>query len=220
MADKVTAIGTIGFGIDTFDRLDMAANKNGVYAVKQSVNGRVFSEFDFESFSFGETRYINTLIDYAHFYDHRRRIQKCFKEPYNHLSIYKSLYNDGKINVEEGMSYNVELYISDMAGNTTKLIIPVEGKREEEKISKIDDTTDDFVIADKPNNFDLGAAKVYFPASTFYEDFFINLEKGNDTITVHDNSIAAHRNFTISFDPSKYSAEEKNNYLLRIWIVE
>jgi hypothetical protein len=203
LADKVTAIGTIGFGINSFDRLDMAANKNGVYAIKQTVNGRVYSEFDFDSFSFGETRYINTLIDYAYFYDHRQKIQKCFKEPYNHLSIYKSLYNDGKIKVEEGVSYKVELLISDVAGNTTKLIIPVDGKKQEEKIAKDDETTENFMIASKPNNFDLGAAKVYFPASTFYEDFFINLEKGSDTITIHDNSVAAHRNFTISFDPSQ-----------------
>jgi len=214
LADKVTAIGTIGFGINTFDRLDMAANKNGVYAIKQSVNGRVHSEFNFESFSFGESRYINTLIDYAHFYDHRERIQKCFKEPYNPLSIYKALYNDGKIKVEEGMSYNVELLISDLAGNTTKLIVPVEGKRQEEKISKADTTTDHHLIAEKPNNFDLGAAKVYFPASTFYEDFFINLEKGSDTITIHDNSVAAHRNFTISFDPSKYSEEDRKQLFI------
>jgi len=214
LADKVTAIGTIGFGINTFDRLDMAANKNGVYAIKQSVNGRVHSEFDFESFSFGESRYINTLIDYAHFYDYRQRIQKCFKEPYNHLSIYNSLYNDGKIKVEEGMSYNVELLISDLAGNTTKLIVPVEGKREKEKISKADTTTDHYLIAEKPNNFDLGAAKVYFPANTFYEDFFINLEKGSDTITIHDNSVAAHRNFTISFDPSKYSKEDRKQLFI------
>ncbi|MER3317633.1 MAG: M23 family metallopeptidase [Allomuricauda sp.] len=214
LADKVTAIGTIGFGINSFDRLDMAANKNGVYAIKQTVNGRVYSEFDFDSFSFGETRYINTLIDYAYFYDHRQRIQKCFKEPYNHLSIYESLYNDGKIKVEEGASYNVELLISDVAGNTTKLIIPIDGKKQEEKIAKDDETTENFVISSKPNNFDLGAAKVYFPASTFYEDFFINLEKGSDTVTIHDNSVAAHRNFTISFDPSKYSEEDRKQMFI------
>ena len=214
LADKVTAIGTIGFGINSFDRLDMAANKNGVYAIKQTVNGRVYSEFDFDSFSFGETRYINTLIDYAHFYDHRQKIQKCFKEPYNHLNIYESLYNDGKIKVEEGVSYKVELLISDVAGNSTKLIIPIDGKKQEEKIAKDDETTENFMIASKPNNFDLGAAKVYFPASTFYEDFFINLEKGSDTITIHDNSVAAHRNFTISFDPSKYSEEDRKQLFI------
>ncbi|MCA0957802.1 M23 family metallopeptidase [Muricauda ruestringensis] len=214
LADKVTAVGTIGFGINSFDRLDMAANKNGVYAVKQTVNGKVYSEFDFDTFSFGETRYINTLIDYAHFYNHRERIQKCFKEPYNHLSIYKSLYNDGKIEIIEGLSYTVEILISDLAGNTTKLIIPVEGKMQEEKIAKKNDPTDNFLIANKPNNFDLGAAKVFFPASTFYEDFYIDLQKGTDTITIHNNSVAAHRNFTISFDPSKYTTEERKQMFI------
>lgn len=214
MAEKVTAIGTIGFGINTFDRQDMAANKNGVYAVKQTVNGRVYSEFDFETFSFGETRYINTLIDYAHFYRHRQRIQKCFKEPFNHLSIYKTLYNNGEIDIEEGLSYNVELIISDVAGNSTKLVIPVEGKRETIKIPKDEGKTENFILADKPNNFDLGAAKVYFPANTFYEDFYIRLEKGSDTVAIHDNSVAAHRNFTISFDPSKYTEEERKQLFI------
>ncbi len=214
LAEKVTAIGTIGFGINTFDRQDMAANKNGVYAVKQTVNGRVYSEFDFETFSFGETRYINTLIDYAHFYKHRQRVQKLFKEPFNHLGIYKTLYNNGEIYIEEGLSYNVELTISDIAGNTTKLVIPVEGKREPLKIPKDEGKTENFILADKPNNFDLGAAKVYFPANTFYEDFYIRLEKGSDTVAIHDNSVAAHRNFTISFDPSKYNEEERKQLFI------
>ncbi|MDC6384529.1 M23 family peptidase [Flagellimonas taeanensis] len=214
LADKVTASGSIGFGINTFDRQDMAANQNGVYSVRQTVNGRVYSEFDFETFSFGETRYINTLIDYAHFYKFRQRIQKCFKEPFNHLSIYKSLYNNGQIDLEEGMSYNVELLISDIAGNTTKLIIPVEGKKESAKKIKNDEASSDFILADKPNNFDLGAAKVYFPANTFYDDFYIALKKGEDTVAIHDNSVAAHRNFTISFDPSKYPSSDRDQMFI------
>jgi hypothetical protein len=214
LADKVTASGSIGFGINTFDRQDMAANQNGVYSVRQTVNGRVYSEFDFETFSFGETRYINTLIDYAHFYKFRQRIQKCFKEPFNHLSIYKSLYNNGRIDLEEGMSYNVELLISDIAGNTTKLVIPVEGKKESAKKIKNDKTLSDFILADKPNNFDLGAAKVYFPANTFYDDFYIDLKKGEDTVAIHDNSVAAHRNFTISFDPSKYPSSDRDQMFI------
>ena len=214
LADNVNAIGTIGFGFNGFDRQDLAANKNGVYSVKQTVNGRVYSEYVFETFSFGETRYINTLIDYSHFGKFKQRIQKCFKEPYNHLGIYKTLYNDGKVTVKDGLSYKVELSIADIEGNTTKIVIPVSGKREAIKIKKEDRQTSDFIIANKPNNFDLGAAKVYFPANTFYEDFYINLEKGTDTVTIHDNRVAAHRNFTISFDASKFKAEDKNQLFI------
>ena len=214
LADKVSAIGTIGIGFDGFDRQDMAANKNGVYAVQQTVNGKVYCEYDFETFSFGETRYINTLIDYGYFGKFRQRIQKCFKEPYNRLGIYKTLYNDGKIDIEEGFSYNVELTISDIEGNAIKVVIPVEGKREPAKIQRENAVTENFIIADKPNNFDLGAAKVYFPASTFYENFYIDLKKGTDTVAIHNNSVAAHRNFTISFDATKFTPEEKRQLFI------
>ncbi|MBT8321665.1 MAG: M23 family metallopeptidase, partial [Eudoraea sp.] len=59
LAEKVKALGTIGFGVNAFDRQDLAANKNGVFAIEQRVNGKVYTDFDFDSFSFSETRYIN-----------------------------------------------------------------------------------------------------------------------------------------------------------------
>ncbi|WP_350292278.1 M23 family metallopeptidase [uncultured Croceitalea sp.] len=214
LADKVTASGTIGFGFNGFDRQDLAANKNGVYSVKQTVNGKLYSEYNFETFSYGETRYINTLIDYEHFGKFRQRIQKCFKDESNKLSIYKSLYLDGKIPVVEGLSYSVELLISDIKGNDIKVIIPVEGKKEPLIITDEQKGTANFIKANKPNSFDLGAAKVYFPESTFYKDFNIDLKKGQDTVTIHDETVAAHRNFTITFDVSKYSKQEQKQLFI------
>ncbi len=214
LADKVTASGTIGFGFNGFDRQDMAANKNGVYSVKQSVNGKVYSEYLFETFSFAETRYINTLIDYAHFEQYGQRIQKLFKEEGNKLSIYKQLYREGKIEVQPGLNYSVEIEITDIEGNSTILIIPVEGKQQEIKIPQTITTTENFLVAGKPNTFDLKAARVYFPENTFYQDFYAHLEKGEDTVVVHNNSIAVHRNFTLSFDVTKYNTEEKKQLFI------
>lgn len=209
-ADKVTAIGTIGLGIIAFDRQDLAANKNGVHSVQQLVNGKVYSDYDFESFSFTETRYLNTLIDYDHYGRYRQKIQKLFKTPSNRLSIYNELHNNGKIEVKEGLDYNVEVIVKDLNGNKIKALIQIQGKREELKNVEEVKKTEDFIIAKKPNNYDLGAAKVYFPANTFYDDFYIDLKKGKDTVTIHNNRVAAHRKFTITFDVSKYSAEERS----------
>ena len=214
LADKVTANGTIGFGFNGFDRLDLAPNKNGVYSVTQKVNGKVYSEYNFDTFSFGETRYINTFIDYEHYGKHRQRIQKCFKDNSNKLNIYKSLYSDGKIPVVENVDYSVELLISDIKGNTTKVIIPVEGKSTPLKIKKEEEKTDHYIIANKPNSFNLGAAKVYFPENTFYKNFYMDLKKGADTVKIHNNTTPAHLNFTITFDVSKYSKEEQKQLFI------
>lgn len=214
LADKVTALGNIGVGFIGFDRLDMAANKNGVYSVELSVNGKVYSLYDFESFSFGETRYINTLVDYDYYGRHRQKIQKSFKSPGNNLSIYKDLYNDGIVKINEGLSYNAKLLIKDYAGNKLELNIPIEGVKNLLGNKKIVNKTDNYVIAKKPNNFDLDGAKVYFPTNTFYEDFYIDLKKGKDTVTIHTNTVPAHRNFTITFDVSKYSKEERKQLFI------
>lgn len=214
LADKVSALGTIGFGFNGFDKQDMAPNKNGVYSVRQTVNGKVYSEYDFETFSFGETRYINTFIDYEHFGKLRQRIQKCFKESSNRLGIYNTLYNDGKINVQEGLSYSVELLISDVKGNDIKVIIPVEGKSPTTLRPKKILKTDMYVLANKPNSFDLGGAKVFFPVNTFYKDFYIDLKKGKDTVGIHNKTAAVHRNFTLTFDVSKYSEKERKQLFI------
>ncbi len=214
LADKISALGTIGFGFTGFDRQDMAANKNGIYAVKQTINGKVYSAFDFETFSFGETRYINTLIDYEHFGKFKQRIQKCFKEDYNKLSIYKTLYQDGKLKVLEGMNYTVELLLSDFAGNETKIIIPVEGAAKALKIDKQDKVSPYFAEANKPSSYDLGLVKAFFPRNTFYEDQYLNLEKGTDTVRIHDKGSAAHRNFNMTFDVSNYSKEERKQLFI------
>ena len=214
LADKVTAIGTIGFGFIGYDRQDLAANKNGIYSVRQLVNGREITNYDFESFSYSETRYINTLIDYDHYGKYRQKIQRLFKTPGNRLSIYNILDNEGKINVKEGLSYNVEIRILDVAGNETKVIIPVEGRREQLKAQKRIEKTGTYLVAKKPNNYDLDAAKVYFPASTFYKDFYIDLKKGKDTVTIHNSRVPAHRNFTITFDVSKYSKQDRKQLFI------
>jgi murein DD-endopeptidase MepM/ murein hydrolase activator NlpD len=214
IADKVYALGTIGFGVNAFDRQDLAANKNGVYSIKQLVNSKVYTDIDFETFSFSETRYINTYIDYEHFGKSRQRIQQCFRTPGNKLDIYNTIYNDGKIEVRPGLTYHVEIQIIDVAGNEVKIFIPVQGRREPAKYEVDDDKTDNFVIAKKPNNYDLGGAKVYFPANTFYEDFYIHLKKGKDTVTIHNNSVPAHKNFTISFNTDSFSNDERKQLFI------
>lgn len=217
LADPINASGKIGIGFIGYDRQDMAANQNGLYAVALSVNEKTYSDYDFDSFSFGETRYINTLIDYEYYGRYRKRIQKCFKTEGNKLSIYRELYNNGEIDVKEGLSYSVVLTVTDLKGNETRLTLPITGKKEAIQLPKTVQKTDHYVISKKPNNFDLDGAKVYFPANTFYEDFYIDLKKGKDTVTIHRNTVAAHRNFTITFDATKYSeAEQEQLFIARL----
>lgn len=214
LSDPVIASGTIGFGVKAYDRQDMAANKNGLYRIRQRVNGTLVTDLDFESFSFNETRLINTLIDYPYYAKYQSRIQKCFRDAGNQLSLYKELQGDGKIEVLEGMSYQVELSLTDLAGNETLLRIPVEGRAQPAMVRREEAVTPYYVRADKPASFELGKANAYFPAGCFYENAYLDLGFQGDTVRVHEPTLPLHRNYTLSFDVSDIPEPERGQLFI------
>ncbi len=214
LADKVTAYGKIGFGVNSFDRQDLAYNKNGVYKVALQVNGNKKFEYDFESFSFNETRYINTLIDYSHYKSLKQRIQKLFRVPANTLSIYNETIDEGYLHIEENKSYNVSIHIKDFEDNETVIRIPIEGKKDSILQKEEVKVTDKFLLANRDNIYPLGKHEVYFPKNTFYNNFFIDLKNTNDTLTIHNDKVPAHKNFTVTFDVSNYTKAQRQKMFI------
>src|SRR5690606_27489121 len=198
VADKIYAEGTIGLGVETYDQFDMAYNKNGAYKVCTTVEGKPNFEYNFASFSFSESRYINTLIDYPAYINNRKTIQKCYIEPYNKLSIYEKRDNNGLITIEPNNTYNVTLEVSDLAGNLSTVLIPVEGKKQELLRPKNVFKSDHYLISNRDNIFKVGEATLYFPENSFYYNFFIDLQQNGDTIKVHKDDIPMRKNYTMS----------------------
>ncbi len=62
LASTIKAFGEIGFGVNVYDQLDGAYNKNGLYSLSLAVNGKTVHEFRATSFSFYETKYIKGEI--------------------------------------------------------------------------------------------------------------------------------------------------------------
>lgn len=206
LADTLEASGSVGFGVVGYDRQDMAANKNGLYRLVQRMDGDLRTDLVFDRFSFSETRYINTLIDYPQYARSRTRIQKCFRDAGNQLSMYNTLQEDGKLQIRPGARHLVELELLDLAGNRTLLRIPVRGV-DIAVPREADAVTPYYARADKPATFDLGKAKFYLPEGSLYQGTYLNLEAAGDTVRLHDSSLALHRNFTLSFDVSHLPAE-------------
>ena len=215
-AENIDAIGNIGFAIGTFDRQDLAANSNGVYNIQTFINGNMNFEIDFKRFSFDETKHLNQLIDYEHFSIKKERIQKLFKKN-NPLSIFKSTLNDGFIKIEDSTYSVYKVRVTDYKNNESWVTIHIKGtknsisKPEEEKITPY------FIKTDQTTNLKAGDVTVDFYKDTFYDDFYIDFEVKNDTLTLHKDIKAAKKNFSITYDVSKYSNEDKNKlYIARL----
>ena len=211
LANRITAVGDIGFGLTAWDRLGGANNKNGVYSIEMKVNGKRHYYHDFETFSFAESKYINLFIDYSHYRKFRTQVQKTYKHPANKLNIYKDLVKNGIIYIEEGFSYLVEIIIKDFKGNTSVIKIPILGKESEAITSKSPDTTKYKIIANQFQKFSKDGITIAFPKNTFYEDLYLKFDVKGDVAKVHQPSIPLNKQFTITFDSTRYKKEELNS---------
>jgi len=214
VANPIEAYGKIGIGVNAVDKLDGALNNNGIFNLQMTVNGKKVYEHEVNTFSFAETRYINTLVDYERYHKKRQKIQKCFVEPSNKLSIYKALINNGYLTIEDGLSYNVEIIAKDFKGNKTKLIIPIKGKKVDKIVKKAVEKTPHFFRANEFNKLNKENVSVAFPKNSFYEDLYFDFKFENNIAKLHNGGIPLHRNFTLTFDISGYPAKDKKQVII------
>lgn len=216
IADTVVASGSIGFGINAFDRQDGALNKNGLYSLELQFNGEKVYKFKVEKFSFAESKYINLLIDYGFYKTHKSRIQKCFIEPNNKLSIYERNHPSmGYLEIEDGNEYQVEIIAKDVDGNQTKLTIPILGKTQPITIPFEEKTTNYPILASAFNKFSKDGVTVAFPKNTFYNDFYLDFDVNvDDTALVHKPIVPLHKSYTLTFNVENYSVEERKHLFI------
>ncbi|MEC3908595.1 M23 family metallopeptidase [Tamlana sp. 2201CG12-4] len=213
---SIEAIGAIGFGIETIDRQDLAANSNGVYNIQTFINGNRSFELDFKRFSFDETKHINALIDYEHYISKKKRIQKLFKKN-NPLSILKPNLDNGFIKIEDSTYSVYKIRVADYKNNESWVTIHIKGSNKTTGLKKEKKTTPYFIKADQNINLKEGRVSVDFYKDTFYDDFFIDFEVKNDTLKLHEDVMAAKKTFSITYDVSHYKDTDKNQlYIARL----
>lgn len=214
LANPINAYGTIGFGVNSVDKQNGALNNNGIFDLEMKVNGKTHYNHTVSTFSFAESRYINALIDYSRFNKKRQRVQKCFVEPANKLSIYKNLINDGYVTVKDGLDYTIQIIAKDFKGNKTKLIIPVKGKKDTIATKKEIQKTPHYFKRKEVNTIKDSIVTVTFPKNSFYKDFYFDYSRKKELVKLHNASVPLHKRFTLTFDVSKYPAEKQRKLFI------
>ncbi|WP_026777847.1 M23 family metallopeptidase [Polaribacter sp. Hel_I_88] len=208
-ADRISASGLIGFSVSAFDQFNGVPNKNGIYSLEMLVNGKRVYYHDVEIFSFAQSKFLNLHIDYEHYKNYKKRYQKTHKVTSNKLSIYKDLINNGKIDIQNNMNYAIEIIAKDFEGNTSSLKFSVVGKESNALFSEIKDTTNYKIIAKKFHKFSQENVTIAFPKNTFYEDVYLDFTVDEKIAKIHTPTIPLDKNFTLTFNVSEYSEEEK-----------
>lgn len=215
--EDIKAYGKIGFAINTIDRQDLAANKNGVYKIETALNGMPNFTINFKSFSFDETKHLNRLIDYPHYSEKKERLQKLFLDTNNPLSMYDNLVDDGYIMVYDSIASLYKIKVEDFEGNTTIIDLNINGDTTPVSETATNFTSQYYINREENVILEKDKISVNIPKETFYDSFFMDFQVHSDTVKVHDKNRAANKYFTINYDVSDYSPEDlKQVYIARL----
>ncbi len=170
--DTISLAGTFYFGIDAYDLLNESSNKNGVYAVRLLVDSVEFYSHRLDGFSFEESRYINSLIDYDDYARRRVRFQKTYIAPGNKLSIYETRSKRGLIEFTDGKLHRVQYVAEDASGNASVLTfyaqaVPPDFRNAMQQV--VNPKTPTVFDWDSDNEFSADDFRLELPRGTLYD---------------------------------------------------
>lgn len=217
LADKVLANGPIGFGIIADDYDDVSLNKNGVYSVNSFLNGQPKFGYQFDTHSFDDMRYVNSLIDYAKYKKTGQRVQKLFMKNKYDLAFINTDETKGQITPTPNLDNVYRIEVADFFGNKSEITVPIQYDSSIALIPTEPVVSNYFLMANKDNIFEKENASVIFPAGTFYDDFALNFDVRDKILYLHDDSVPAHSNFTISLTDNTLSKElQEKTFIARL----
>ena len=114
------------------------------------------------------------------------------------LSILHPDFENGIINVSNNFTNLYRIELSDFYGNTTLVSVPIQYSTVEATIQEEIVKTNYFVRAKTDSNFEKDNGSVFFPAGTFYDDFYLDFEVNDSTMTVHNDLVPVNNSFLVT----------------------
>lgn len=168
----IKASGDIAFGINTYDQADGANNKNGVYSIELFMSNKLIFSVLSNKYSYNETRYINSLIDYAHYINHNERFVRTEIDPFNKLNLYGE--RNGVVSVAYGDTLDMKFVVKDYFNNISELNFTLIGEENSEiKPKPTPSRAYHRVFDGKSSEINLDGFEAKIPEYAFYRDVYI-----------------------------------------------
>lgn len=196
----------IGMAIKAYDHMNGVPNWNGVYAISLAVDDQIVYDFEMETFSFAESRYINAHLDYEEQVAKKSYFHRMYRLPGNALSIYQQKVNDGVVKLHQNKPSKITIRALDTDGNESSLEFWV--RRGEVKVN--DDKTYNYILPyNEKNKIDNGQLAITFPNGTFYENVYLQVNSSREKSAnlyspvyhIQDYKTPIHKYFDIAIAP-------------------
>ncbi len=195
--NQIHLSGDIGFGIEMYDYLNNSRNKCGIYTLSVFIDSLLIYNHSIDKFSFYETGYVKSHIDYAEKIRSKKTIQKTFIDPNNNLSIYKSNLNRGIYSFNKDTSYNVRFIATDVSGNNSELSFHAIGQLPDLPIPFVKDSINRiFMKWETENVFEDDEIKIIIPEKSLFDTLYFKYSKSEPKYRAYSNIHHIHNIYT------------------------
>jgi hypothetical protein len=211
--------GNISFAIQVHDQQNDTDNKNGPYAVALFIDSAEVFQFRMETFSFDESRYVNSLLDYEEYMRNNVRLQRTRIDPGNKLGIYDDVLNEGIFPFDDSLTHLVRYEVIDVAGNKASLSFRVKSEKPAHPSSQHTDTkslTQDskFPISNfnynTSNHFENASIILDAPQGVFYDSFAFTYDSIRRIPGTYASVHRVHNKYTPVHDYMTFSVKPSN----------
>jgi murein DD-endopeptidase MepM/ murein hydrolase activator NlpD len=200
----INVSGEIGFAINTFDLLNDSHNKNGIYSIELRIDSVLIYFYKMEKFSFSESRYVNSLIDYEHYVDYKQRYQRSLVDSGNKLSVIEKAINQGIVLFNDTLIHHLVYEIKDAYGNTSRFICELQSTLAEKKNKTKKLISKNWFYHNRNNAFIADGISINFRQGTFYNSFEFKFEQKpiekffySNIVDIHRKQVAVHKKYRL-----------------------
>ena len=221
--DKAIMIsGSAGFGLKIHDLLNGSSNKCAAYSIEMKIDSVPVFKYEMDGFSFNESRFVNSHIDYESFIKERIYIQRAYVLPNDKLGLYKTLVNRGIYNFIDNKLHRVDITISDASSNKSTLSFNVISIVEN-PASFSAPANDDLQIMpySRVNRFVTDDIALSIPSGALYDTLYFSYKKIpgtpvmlSDLHSVHNKMTPLQRAYSLSIKPTAVPSGKESKMLI------
>jgi len=171
----IPARGIIGVGIETLDYLNGSWNKCAVYSIEMKVDNKIVYSHEMKEFSYSETRYVNSHIDYEEKIRKGNNVHQTFIAPNDQLSIYNESLNRGRIILNDTNIHIISLSVTDVYNNQSNVTFRLQSYKI--PLEKNDSNSESFskiMPYNQVNSFSHKGFNINIPEGSLYDTLYFS----------------------------------------------
>ncbi|MEI6050400.1 MAG: M23 family metallopeptidase [Bacteroidota bacterium] len=220
--NEIRITGAAGFGIKSFDLLNDSYNKCEVYSIELAIDSVTIFKYVMDSFSFNESRFINSHIDYEIYLKENIYIERTFVLPNDKLSIYKGVVNRGIFNFSDDKTHHAEITVKDIHNNRSTLSFKIKSQPGKSRdVAENKEKNLNLMPFNRSNKFVSENISVNIPEGALYDTLKFDYksttgtgEMLSDLYYVHNKYTPVHKAYTLSIKPGIIPAGKESKMLI------